>query len=80
MKVSLVTASSSLRRAFVDFSRQMQVYFAMPFGVGEMLARVDAISVEEVRRTGAAMLHRRLPWRRSARSAGFTSQAKIVAL
>jgi hypothetical protein len=33
----------------------MQVY-GRPLSFDEMLARVDAISVEEVRKTGAAML------------------------
>ena len=55
MKVSLVTAFEQPQARVHQLSRQMQVY-GRPLSFDEMLARVDAISVEEVRKTGAAML------------------------
>jgi predicted Zn-dependent peptidase len=55
MKVSLVTALEQPQARVHQLSRQMQVY-GRPLSFDEMLARVDAISVEEVRKTGAAML------------------------
>jgi predicted Zn-dependent peptidase len=55
MKVSLVTALEQPAARVHQLSRQMQVY-GRPLSFNEMLARVDAITVEEVRKTGAAML------------------------
>src|ERR1700722_18574946 len=55
MKVSLVTALEQPVARVHQLSRQMQVY-GRPLSFNEMLARVDAITVEEVRKTGAAML------------------------
>lgn len=55
MKVSLVTALEQPAARVHQLSRQMQV-FGRPLSFDEMLARVDAVTVEEVRKTGAAML------------------------
>jgi predicted Zn-dependent peptidase len=55
MKVSLVTALEQPGARVHQLSRQMQVY-GRPLSFDEMLARVDAITVEDVRKTGAAML------------------------
>jgi predicted Zn-dependent peptidase len=55
MKVSLVTAFEQPAARVHHLSRQIQVY-GRPLSFHEMLARVDAISVDEVRKTGAAML------------------------
>lgn len=55
MKVSLVAALESPGARAQQLARQMQVY-GRPLAVEEMIARVEAISVEEVRKTGAAML------------------------
>ena len=55
MKVSLVTALEQPGARVHQLSRQMQIY-GRPLSFDEMLARVDAITVEEVRKTGAAML------------------------
>jgi predicted Zn-dependent peptidase len=55
MKVSLVTAFEQPAARVHQLSRQMQVY-GRPLSFDEMLARVDAITVEDVRKTGAAML------------------------
>jgi predicted Zn-dependent peptidase len=55
MKVSLVTAVEQPAARVHQLSRQMQVY-GRPLSFDEMLARVDAITMEEVRKTGAAML------------------------
>jgi predicted Zn-dependent peptidase len=55
MKVSLVTALEQPAARVHQLSRQMQIY-GRPLSFNEMLARVDAITVEEVRKTGAAML------------------------
>ena len=55
MKVSLVTALEQPGARVHQLSRQMQIY-GRPLSFDEMLARVDAVTVEEVRKTGAAML------------------------
>ena len=55
MKVSLVTALEQPAARVHQLSRQIQVY-GRPLSFDEMLARVDAITLEEVRKTGAAML------------------------
>ena len=55
MKVSLMTAFEQPAARVHQLSRQMQIY-GRPLSFHEMLARVDAIGVEEVRKTGAAML------------------------
>ena len=58
MKVSLVTALEQPAARVHQLSRQMQVY-GRPLSFDEILARIDAITVEEVRKTGAAMLRSR---------------------
>jgi predicted Zn-dependent peptidase len=55
MKVSLVTALEQPGARVHQLSRQMQIY-GRPLSFDEMLARVDAVTVEDVRKTGAAML------------------------
>ena len=55
MKVSLVTALEQPGARVHQLSRQMQIY-GRPLSFDEMMARVDAITVEDVRKTGAAML------------------------
>ena len=55
MKVSLVAAFEQPAARVHQLSRQMQVY-GRPLTFDEMLARVDAVTLEEVRKTGAAML------------------------
>ena len=55
MKVSLVTAFEQPAARVHQLSRQMQIY-GRPLSFDEMLARVDAVTVEDVRKTGAAML------------------------
>jgi predicted Zn-dependent peptidase len=55
MKVSLVAALESPSARVQQIARQMQIY-GRPLSVEELMARVDAISVEDVRKTGAAML------------------------
>jgi predicted Zn-dependent peptidase len=55
MKVALLTALEQPAARVHQLSRQMQVY-GRPLSFDEMLARVDAIAVEDVRKTGAAML------------------------
>jgi predicted Zn-dependent peptidase len=58
MKVSLVAALESPGARAQQIARQMQI-FGRPLSIDEMMARVDAVSVEEVRKTGAAMLRSR---------------------
>jgi hypothetical protein len=41
-----------------QLARQMQVY-GRPLGLDEMLGRIDHVTVDEVRKTGAAMLRSR---------------------
>ena len=55
MKVSLVAALESPGARAQQLARQMQIY-GRPLSIEEMIARVEAISVEDVRKTGAAML------------------------
>jgi predicted Zn-dependent peptidase len=55
MKVSLVTALEQPAARVHQLSRQMQVY-GRTLSFSETLDRVDGITVEEVRKTGAAML------------------------
>ena len=55
MKVSLLTALEQPAARIHQLSRQMQIY-GRPLSFDEMLARVDAVTVDEVRKTGAAML------------------------
>ena len=55
MKVSLVTALEQPAARVHQLSRQIQVY-GRPLSMDEMIARVDGITVEDVRKTGAAML------------------------
>jgi len=55
MKVSLSAALESPAARAQQLARHMQIY-RRPLGFDEMIARVDAISVEDVRKTGAAML------------------------
>ena len=55
MKVSLVAALESPGARAQQLARQMQLY-GRPLPIEEMIARVEAISVDEVRKTGAGML------------------------
>ena len=55
MKVSLLAALESPGARAQQLGRQMQVY-GRPLSLEEMVTRVDAISVEEVRKSGADML------------------------
>ena len=55
MKVSLLTALEQPAARVHQLSRQIQVY-GRPLSMDEMIARVDGITVEDVRKTGAAML------------------------
>ncbi len=55
MKVSLVAALESPGARAQQLARQLQVY-GRPIPIEERIARVEAISDEEVRKTGAAML------------------------
>ena len=55
MKVSLVAALESPGARAQQLARQMQVY-GRPLPIEEVVARVEAVSVEEVRKTAAAML------------------------
>ena len=55
MKVSLLTALEQPAARVQQLARQMLVY-GRPLSLEEMMARIEAITVEEVRKTGAAML------------------------
>jgi predicted Zn-dependent peptidase len=55
MKVSLMTALEQPGARVHQLSRQMQIY-GRPLSFDEMLARIDAVTVEAVRKAGAAML------------------------
>ena len=55
MKVSLAASLESPGARAQQLARQIQVY-GRPLAIDEMIARVDAISVEDVSKTGAAML------------------------
>jgi len=58
MRVSLVAALESPGARAQQIARQMQIH-RRPLSSEEMVARVDAISLEDVRKTGAAMLRSR---------------------
>jgi predicted Zn-dependent peptidase len=55
MKVSLLAALESPAARAQQLARQLQIY-GRPLSLEETLARIDAVSVEEVHKTGAAML------------------------
>ena len=55
MKVSMLAALESPGARAQQFARHMQIH-GRPLSIEEMIARIDAISVEDVRKTGAAML------------------------
>ena len=55
MKVSILAALESPGARAQQLARQMQIY-GRPLSLDEMIARVEAISVDDVRKTGAAML------------------------
>ena len=55
MKVSILAAIESPGARAQQLARQMQIY-GRPLSLDEMIARVEAISVDDVRKTGAAML------------------------
>ena len=55
MKVSLLTSLESPGARVQQLARQMQV-FGRPLSFDAMLDRVDAVTVEEVRKTGSSML------------------------
>ena len=58
MKVSIVAALESPGARAQQIARQMQIY-GRPVSIEEMMARIDAVSVKDVRKTGAAMLRSR---------------------
>ena len=58
MKVSMVAALESPGARAQQIARQMQVY-GRPVSIEEMMARIDAVSAEDARKTGAAMLRSR---------------------
>ncbi len=55
MKVSILTVLESPGARAQQLARQMQIY-GRPLTLDEMIARVDAITTDDVRKTGAAML------------------------
>jgi predicted Zn-dependent peptidase len=55
MKVSLAAALESPGARAHQLGRHMQIY-GRPLSVDEMIARVDAVTADDVRRAGAAML------------------------
>jgi predicted Zn-dependent peptidase len=58
IKVSMVAALESPGARAQQIARQMQVH-GRPVSIEEMMARIDAVSAEDVRKTGAAMLRSR---------------------
>jgi predicted Zn-dependent peptidase len=58
MKVSLLAALESPGARAQQLARQMQIY-GRPLSLDEMIARVEAISADDVRKTGAVMLRSR---------------------
>jgi predicted Zn-dependent peptidase len=58
MKVATLAALEAPGLRAQQLARQMQV-FGRPLAVEDMMARIDGISIEEVRKTGAAMLRSR---------------------
>jgi predicted Zn-dependent peptidase len=58
MRVSMVAALESPGARAQQIARQMQIY-GRPVSMEEIMARIDAVSVEDVRKTGAAMLRSR---------------------
>ena len=58
MKVSMVAALESPGARAQQIARQMQI-FGRPLSIEEMMGRIDAVSAEDVRKTGAAMLRSR---------------------
>jgi len=75
-KVATLAALESPGLRAQQLARQMQV-FGRPLGVEEMMARIDGISVDEVRKTGVAML-RSTPTVATIGAAGkIPGQAKI---
>ncbi|RBP18072.1 putative Zn-dependent peptidase [Roseiarcus fermentans] len=55
MKVSILAALESPGARAQQIARQTQIY-GRPLSLDEMIARVEAVTAEEVRKTGAAML------------------------
>jgi len=55
MKVSMVAALESPGARAQQIARQLQIH-GRPVSIEEMMARIDAVSAEDVRKTGAAML------------------------
>ncbi len=55
MKVSTLAALESPSLRAQQLARQVQIY-GRPLGVEEMMVQIDQVSVEEVRKAGAAML------------------------
>ena len=55
MKVSILAAMESPGARAHQLARQMQIH-GRPLPLDEMIARVEAISIDDVRKTGAAML------------------------
>ncbi|MBV8441292.1 MAG: insulinase family protein [Hyphomicrobiales bacterium] len=55
MKVSMVAALESPAARAQQIARHLQIH-GRPVSIEEMMARIDAVSAEDVRKTGAAML------------------------
>ena len=55
MKVSILAALESPGARAQQIARHMQIY-GRPLSLDEMIARVEAVSTDDVRKTGAAML------------------------
>jgi len=77
MKVSLVAALESPGARAHQLARQMQTY-GRPLSVDEMTARVDAISVQDVRSVGSAMLRTRPTVATIGAAGKVPGQAKIA--
>ena len=73
MKVSMLAALESPGARAQQLARQMLVH-GRALSLEEMMARIDAINVEDVRNTGASMLRSPPTSRRSAGSAGFPAK------
>jgi predicted Zn-dependent peptidase len=58
MKVSMVASLESPGARAQQIARQTQIH-GRPVSIEEMTVRIDAVSAEDVRKTGAAMLRSR---------------------
>jgi predicted Zn-dependent peptidase len=76
MKVSILATLESPGARAQQLARQMQVY-GRPLSLDEMIARVEGISADDVRKTGAAML-RSAPTIASIGAAKVPGRAKVA--